>query len=67
MSESMDKYYKDLIGSIAGGTIGGKLTGSLVGVAAGAKAGREALSKKPFQKKAKGGVVRKMKKGGRVK
>jgi|TARA_A100000171_G_scaffold41811_1_gene42800 hypothetical protein len=66
MSESMDKYYRDLIGSIAGAKIGGKLTGSLVGAAAGAKAGREALAK-PTQKKAKGGVVRKMKKGGKVK
>jgi len=65
MSESMDKYYRDLVGSIAGGKIGGKLTGSLVGAAAGAKAGREVLAK-PIQKKAKGGVVRKMKKGGKV-
>lgn len=56
MSESMDKYYKDLVAGKGSGP------GGLIAAAAGAKAVKEA-----FQKKAKGGVVRKMKKGGKVK
>jgi len=63
MSESMDKYYKPLLAEIAGGKLASLVKpGSLTAAAAGASA-----AKKAVQKKAKGGVVRKMKKGGRVK
>ena len=71
MSESMDKYYKDLVAGaagIAGGKIGAAVGGKSAGagglIAAGAGA---AAARKILQKKAKGGVVRKMKKGGAVK
>jgi hypothetical protein len=71
MSESMDKYYKDLVagavgmaGAKTGAAVGGKSAGAggLIAAGAGSTAARKLL-----QKKAKGGVVRKMKKGGRVK
>lgn len=71
MSESMDKYYKELLAGaaeIAGAKIGSAVSGKsagaggLIAASAGSSAARKIL-----QKKAKGGVVRKMKKGGRVK
>ncbi len=62
MSESMDNYYKEFFAGIAGGKLGSLVKpGSLTAAAAGA-----AAAKKAVQKKAKGGVVRKMKKGGKV-
>lgn len=68
MSESMDKYYKDLLAGIAGAKVGSAISGKSAGagglIAAGAGS---TAARKILQKKAKGGVVRKMKKGGRVK
>jgi hypothetical protein len=71
MSKSMDEYYKPLLAGmagIAGGKIGSAVSGKSAGagglIAAGAGS---AAARKILQKKAKGGVVRKMKKGGRVK
>ena len=68
MSESMDKYYKPLLAGVAGAKIGSAVSGKpagaggLIAAAKGADAFRKSI-----QRKAKGGVVRKMKKGGRVK
>jgi len=66
MSESMDKYYKEFLAGIAGAKVGSAAHGSGAGSLVAAAKGADAF-KKAVQKKAKGGVVRKMKKGGKVK
>ena len=68
MSESMDKYYKDLVAGIAGAKLGSAVSGKSAGAGGliAAAKGADAF-RKTVQTKAKGGVVRKMKKGGAVK
>ncbi len=61
MSESMDKYYKNLLLGVTGAKLGSAIKGggpgSLVAAAAGARSMKKAFQKSPKKLK-KGGVVK---------